>query len=1086
MDPARPLSQPTLRTSLIRASFALVLFALLAVIAGTYAFVYLPLAHDLATTQLRLASEQVEGRLRTLVDRVEAVARLNHEWGRRGLIDIDHPEHFDELLWPIIRQGPQLIAMVAAHESGRELLLLRAGDHDWSNRLTNPAGNPGRARFLTWVDGRLVRDYVEPLDYDARERPWFQGAMALADDSQIFWTAPYVFRSLREPGISAVVRWTGADGSRYAMSADIRLIDLSRFTRTLIAGKRGFVTVFTGDARVIGLPRDTRFDNDEAIANAVLKPVPEIGVAPLEEGYRLWLATGSRFGQTERLDINGTTWLASFRPFAFGSQTFWVATMAPEADFGPATSAQAVVLGAVVLGALLLAWFAASELARRFSQPLERLAAQSQRIGRLELDQPVTVDASWVEIDGLARAQEAMRVELLAATRRLSEANDLLEARVQERTQQLADARDAADAANRAKAGFLANMSHEIRTPINAMIGMTDLALRTPLSEKQRGYLTKARTAADTLLALINSILDFSKIDAGKLELDLHEFSLQDVLDRVTVVVGLKAHEKSLELLMNTAPDVPRRLIGDSLRLQQVLVNLCSNAVKFTEKGEIVLVTVKTMLSTDRRVTLRFSVRDTGPGMTEQQAASLFQPFNQLDPSTTRKFGGTGLGLAICKRLVALMGGEIGVSSQVGKGSDFHFTAEFGLPRVAGSLAFEAPTLPPVNVLIVDDSANAREILHALLTELNCTSTRASTSAAGIAEVERAASAGVGYEVVLVDWKMPEMDGFEFARHIRALRLSPAPRLVMVTAYGNEALIRQAAEQGLDGCLTKPVSSDALADAIETALRRAQPTPAAEAPQVVAAPATLAGRRILLVEDNEFNQIVASDLLREVAAADVAIARDGREAIAMLGEADFDAVLMDVQMPVMDGLQAAERIRRNAAYASLPIIAMTAHAATGDRERCLAAGMNDYVAKPFEAAELFTVLARWVATRERADSADASAVSIELGLQRCLGKVETYQKIVRRYLARATNPAREIQAELDLGQAQKASLAAHSLISTAEAIGAKSMADVARALEAAIDVGESARVAPLLERLAREHGRVRSVLMSYMAATQNT
>ena len=1084
----------TLRTSMVLAAFTLVLAALASFILGLYVFVYLPLAHDLATSQLRIVSEQVEGRLRTLINRLEAIARLNHDWGREGLIDLGNPTRFNELYRPIIERGPQLSSVVVANESGRELLLRHEVDGSWTNRLTDPAMQGKRARFLRWSsDGRLLGEETRDFDYDARQRPWFMGGMALVDENDIHWSEPYVFRSSLEPGLSVVVSWRAGGGERYAMTTDIRLIDLSRFTRDIVAGKTGFVTVFTGDGRVIGVPHDMRFAQEDAIKAAVLRPAGDIGVAPLTMAVDLWRRAGGHEGDAIRFDLGSTTWLATFKPMRFGTQTFWVATMAPEADFSAATTTQAALIALLVLATLVPAWFAATGLARRFTRPLESLTDESQRIGRLELADPVVVHAPWRELDALARAQEGMRVELLGATSRLADANDRLEARVRERTQQLAEAKDKAEAASRAKADFLANMSHEIRTPMNAIIGMTDLALRTHAVDKQRGYLSKVKVAAGSLLAIINDILDFSKIEAGKLDMESREFRLDEVLEKLTAVVGLRAQEKGLELLLNTADDVPPVLIGDSLRLEQVLVNLCSNAIKFTASGEIVVVTVKTLVTANGRATLRFSVRDTGIGMTEQQAAGLFQPFNQLDASTTRQYGGTGLGLAICKRLVGLMGGEIGVKSQPGKGSDFHFTADFG---VAAPSHVTRPVAPPnlcaLRILVIDDSQNSREIMHGLLVSLGYQPALASSARAGLAELQHP-STGVPYDLVLLDWKMPDMDGFAVVEALRASQALPhLPRIVMVTAYGDDALMHRAAAERLDGCIAKPVSASALLDAIVSAFGAAAED---EGRRIVgpvaphAAPASLNGRRVLLVEDNEFNQIVASELLGEIAGMRVTIARNGQEAVDYVRAEPFDAVLMDVQMPVMDGYQATALIRRHPRFASLPIIAMTANAMAGDREKSLAVGMNDHVTKPFEPTQLFAVLSSWMPL-EKNDSGSPSvaggativkAISFELGLQRCLGRTDLYLKLLERFMSTHSGDTAEIATALNAGELDKAACVVHNVVSTAGTIGAEGLSEAARGLQLAIEAGEAKRWPELIDVFAHHHAMVSMQLRAYLA-----
>jgi len=672
------------------------------------------------------------------------------------------------------------------------------------------------------------------------------------------------------------------------------------------------------------------------------------------------------------------------------------------------------------------------------------------------------------------------------AQQSLERSNAELELRVRERTAEL-------EAATRAKSEFLANMSHEIRTPMNAVLGMNELALRTNLDPQQRGYLSKLKIAANSLLAIINDILDFSKVEAGKLEMESREFALQDVLDRLTSVVGLKAQEKGLDLLFKTAPDLPAVLVGDPLRLEQVLINLCSNAVKFTADGEIVLVAVRSLVEDNDRVTLRFSVRDTGVGMDEQQVGRLFEPFNQLDASTTRKYGGTGLGLAICRQLVTLMGGEIGVTSQPGKGSTFFFTAVFGTSSGAPALpAMEASAgLRDLRILVVDDSADSCQIFRDLLRGLGYRPVIASSAMAGLAELERADAPPC--DLVLLDWKMPGMDGFALADMIRrSPRVARIPRMIMVTAYGDEALTRRAAAQRLDGCLAKPVSASTLLDAITSVFGPQLGSPAAASPaehEADGAPAQLRGRRVLLVEDNEFNRIVATELLSKVAGMQVSVAVNGEQAVELIRGEPFDAVLMDVQMPLMDGCQATALVRKDPALAALPIIAMTAHAMTRDREQCLAAGMNDYVCKPFDSRELFAVLAKWIegepaaiaAAAPDAPVATSMPVSFELGLRQCLGNSDLYSDIIHRFLEKFTDEPAKAQAALAGNDLRRCAEIAHSMISTAGILGAAPLCAAARALEVGIAQGERERLPQLVQSFAKCHAEVLAELRAYVA-----
>jgi signal transduction histidine kinase/CheY-like chemotaxis protein len=814
----------SIRRSLMLSDVLLVLAALLAFLVGAYGLVYLPLAHELAVSQMEMSSRQVEARLMTLVKRVEAVARLNHDWGERGLFDTERVARFNALFKPVLERGPDLSSVVLAHESGRELLLLRRPDGRWVNRLTDPQAHGKTARLMTWDErGQLEREETIELDYDARQRPWFKGAMALPKDEDIHWTEPFTFRSSMEPGLSAVVRFTAPDGARHAMTSDIKLIDLSRFTRGLVAGRTGFVAVLDADGRLLGLPRDARFASDDAIKAAVLKPLADIGVAPLTAGFHLWREQGAHDSQLLQFRSGGTQWLAVFRGIRFGDRTFWIGTLAPERDFEPAFAVHALMIAALTGGALLLGWFISIRLSQRISAPLERLAEESARIGRLELDQPVKVRSPWRELDALAGAQEAMRLALLGATQRLAHARDTLEAKVEERTRELGEAKAAAEAAREAKASFLAHMSHEIRTPLNAIVGMTHLALKAELPNAPRENLMKIQRAGRHLRGIIDDVLDSSKIEAGKLSLERREFALADVIDDVAALIEDNAHAKGLTLTFDTDARLPPRLVGDPLRLSQVLLNYASNAVKFTERGRIDI-GARRLEEHGDQVLVEFSVSDTGVGLTSEQAATLFQDFQQADASTTRRFGGTGLGLAISKRLSEMMGGTVGVDSQPGRGSRFRFTAWLGVAAAGGDAAGDAALSAP--------------------------------------------------------------------------------------------------------------------------------------------PPGLAGARVLLAEDNALNQEVALAMLNE-AGVIVDVVADGEAAVAQVGVEAYDAVLMDMQMPVLDGPGAAQRIRRLPGFESLPIIAMTANVLPEDLARCRAAGMNDHVPKPIMPSQLWWTLQRWIGRQGR-------------------------------------------------------------------------------------------------------------------------
>ena len=498
-------------------------------------------------------------------------------------------------------------------------------------------------------------------------------------------------------------------------------------------------------------------------------------------------------------------------------------------------------------------------------------------------------------------------------------ANEALENRVDElddarlamlnMMKDLDEARSEAEDATKAKSEFLANMSHEIRTPMNAIMGMAHLAMKTDLTAKQYDYLKKVDISAKSLLGIINDILDFSKIEAGKMDMESLDFQLEDTLDNISTLVGIKTQEKGLELLFKTDASVPRALVGDPLRLGQILINLSNNSVKFTDTGEIVVAT-ELVKKDDAQVTLKFSVQDTGIGMTAEQAAKLFQPFAQADSSTTRKYGGTGLGLTISKRLAEMMGGKIWVESQAGKGSTFSFTADFGLGKEKAKKRFKpASELRGMKVLVVDDNATSRVILQEMLESFSFEVSLAASGKEGIAELENAKE-GELFELVIMDWKMPEMDGIEASKRIKDHKgLIKIPPIILVTAYGREEVMQQAEQVGLHGFLIKPISPSMLFDAIMQAFGVAVPETSGVAQsheQEAEDLKQIQGARVLLVEDNEINQQVAREIL-EGAGLNVTLANNGQEAVDAVKAYTYDAVLMDVQMPVMDGYTATEK-----------------------------------------------------------------------------------------------------------------------------------------------------------------------------------
>jgi PAS domain S-box-containing protein len=683
----------------------------------------------------------------------------------------------------------------------------------------------------------------------------------------------------------------------------------------------------------------------------------------------------------------------------------------------------------------------------------------------------------WVELSGhMVRDAQGQPSGIEAVVRNIEQQMEFEQA--------LKDARNAAQAASETKGAFLANMSHEIRTPMNAIIGLTELALRTELTARQQDYLSKVHVAANSLLQLLNDILDLSKIEAGKLEIESIALNLDEVIEGVATMVALQVEEKGLELLVNREPDVPIHLVGDPLRLGQVLTNLVNNARKFTEQGDIVL-GVQALERTDEQVRLRFTVRDTGIGMTPEQTARLFQPFTQADQSTTRRFGGTGLGLAISRQLVELMGGTIGVESAPGVGSTFHFEAVFGLGATPEASATPKPAeLANLRCLVVDDNPNAREIERAHLERFRFRVETCATAEESFDRL-READATDPFGLVLMDYRLPGMDGLAATRRIKQdLGLQLVPRVILVTAASRLAAEEIEDDAGLDEMLSKPVNPSVLFNAVMGVFGQGRGVRARTRDTGLmsgsAELAPICGAKVLLVEDNAINQQVATELL-EQAGLVVAVAGDGQQALDRLDTETFDAVLMDLQMPVMDGYTAASRIRENPQWSGLPVLAMTANVMAEDRAKVLQVGMNGHIAKPIVARELFDALLKWIPPGERAappvpstpppaqTEVPVPAHLPGLDLPRALVNLGGNRPLLNRLLAdllhNHSEDGQSVTQAVAQGQWPLAQRLAHTLKGVGGTLGAADLQQSAADLELALRAGQTDEAPVLAERL---------------------